>query len=166
MILAWVFPRKPGAEVSSVARHPPISCLLSKMPTLMPAYFIRYIASIRPLLPPPTITASNERSAMVTPFRISVCSPDHSACDGCSGASRSLELAGVLGLGSPLGGEQQRQVLPLQDAFDHLPDVRLGYRHPDLPLHRFYRLYLEHQVLLLTYQPDDLSPELCLPQSR
>ena len=67
MMLACVFPRKPGAEVSSVARHPPISCRLSKMPTLMPPYFIRYIASNRPLLPPPIITASNVRSAIAPP---------------------------------------------------------------------------------------------------
>src|SRR5512137_2237825 len=113
MMLAWVFPRKPGADVSSVARHPPISCLLSKIPTLMPAYFMRYIASSRPLLPPPIITASNVRSAMASPF-----SGSSDLRSRAPFAGTPLELAGVLGLGSPLRGEQQADALPSQDAFD------------------------------------------------
>src|SRR4030042_1416800 len=68
-MLAWSLPRKPGAAISSVHRQPPISCLLSNMPTLMPPYFIRYRASNKPLFPPPTITATNVASAIMTPFQ-------------------------------------------------------------------------------------------------
>src|SRR3972149_3165783 len=69
MMLAWVLPRKPGAESSSVARQPPISCLRSKIPTLMPPYLMRYMARRRALLPPPTITASKVLSAITASSR-------------------------------------------------------------------------------------------------
>jgi hypothetical protein len=53
------------AAVSSVQRHPPISCLLSNIPTLMPPYLARYMAKKRALVPPPIVTASNALSDML-----------------------------------------------------------------------------------------------------
>jgi hypothetical protein len=48
-----------------------------------------------------------------------------------------------------MGIQHQLEVLPLQDALDHLPDIGPANGHPDLPLHRLGGLYLEHQVFLL-----------------